>query len=322
MKSFSLKIFSNRHQISRSTLQSIIDWALDGGINLTVDFENVNFSSIPFIDYNYKSDIYDRGVIMGNNLYGIDPSWYDENISSKATKYDIVCFVVNQEQWQGKMAAGWRYDKNLGPIELQITASSQSSIMLQYLFHELSHSFYEIAGCPDRTHEFYYNGDTQCVKAVKAIVWPETKYASDDPIWWEKLINFLISFRKMTENQTPLVDSFCLAIQKHEGWYEGSRSWRNNNPGNIRYVGQAKAVGSDKNNFAIFANYQDGFDCLKNMIKNAATGLSRVYFPDDTIKDFFSKYAPSYDNNDSLHYAEVVADALGVSVDFKIKNLI
>ncbi len=314
-------------------------WANKGGIDLTIELKETSYEDIPFVDYGYNGDPYDKGIIIGNNLFGIFPPWYDENVSKLATGHDIVAFIVHPKQWKGQKAAGWRYDHNLGPVELQVCSQNEFETyspgdgkrylkFFMYLKHELSHAFYEIAGVPDKTHEYYYAGDWYCEKAIAEIKWPKPNYASDDPVWWTNFLNLLTYLKSImtTETKPPLkmdlLYPFCMAIQKHEGWYEGSRSWRNNNPGNIKYLGQAKTIGQDKNGFAIFENYQDGFNCLLNMVRRAATGLSKVYNPDDTIAQFFLKYAPPTDNNDSGRYAQVVANALGVSIDYKIKNLI
>jgi hypothetical protein len=55
-----------------------------------------------------------------------------------------------------------------------------------------------------------------------------------------------------------LLEAFCLAIRTHEGWFAGSRSQKNNNPGNCRYssVGYASIygkVGKDAQGFAVFS---------------------------------------------------------------------
>lgn len=120
-----------------------------------------------------------------------------------------------------------------------------------------------------------------------------------------------------------LLNVMCLAIQKHEGWYAGSRSYRNMNPGNLRWAHQTQSTGPDKDGYAMFATYQDGFNTLKGMILSAAKGLSKVYKPSDTLYDFFNKFAPASDNNLPLHYAEVVASAMNVNpATFRIMQLL
>ena len=111
-------------------------------------------------------------------------------------------------------------------------------------------------------------------------------------------------------------------IQEFEGWKPGSRSFRNNNPGNIRYIGQPSATGKDDKGFCIFKTYQDGFNCLCEILMNACTGKSKVYYPAMTLLQFFEKYAPSSDNNSPDNYAKFVAKRIGVEVNIKIKDLI
>src|SRR4029079_17524757 len=72
------------------------------------------------------------------------------------------------------------------------------------------------------------------------------------------------------EPKPNLLTKFCLAIQEHEGWLvpgkdypKGSRSYRNNNPGNIKYGDFAKSCGAirkDDKYFAVFESYLDGFN--------------------------------------------------------------
>ena len=117
---------------------------------------------------------------------------------------------------------------------------------------------------------------------------------------------------------------WALAIQKFEGYFKGSLSFKNNNPGNIRYAGMyaAMALRNDGNNFCVFESYEKGFEALKILLKRAASGLSSIYKPDDTLLQFYSKYAPSSDGNHPLTYATYIAKRIGVTVNTKIKELI
>lgn len=131
-----------------------------------------------------------------------------------------------------------------------------------------------------------------------------------------------------TEPKNDL-DLMCEAIKEFEGWFppsakhpNGSRSWRNKNPGNLRKANWSLAIGYDKDNFAIFKTKEDGMKTLKGMIKNAAIGKSQVYKPTDSILTFFKKYAPSVDGNHPAKYASYVALKMGVSpYDFQLQDL-
>lgn len=124
------------------------------------------------------------------------------------------------------------------------------------------------------------------------------------------------------DNKKELLQKMCLAIKKHEGWYEGSRSWRNNNPGNCRYssVGYLAKYGvveKDKDNFAIFKDYATGYLYLQNLILEKCRKN-----PNQNLYAFFEVYAPSFEN-DSKHYARIVATAMNVDPStWLVKNLL
>ncbi len=118
------------------------------------------------------------------------------------------------------------------------------------------------------------------------------------------------------------VVKMCEAIRRHEGWFPGSRSRRNKNPGNFKYIGQYKAIGKDAQGFAIFPDDETGWQHLLKVVHNACSGKSLMYPQTMTIYEYFAKYAPASDNNDSKRYAEVVAEACGVSPYLQIKDLL
>jgi hypothetical protein len=107
--------------------------------------------------------------------------------------------------------------------------------------------------------------------------------------------------------------SLASTIQTLEGWYPGSLSYRLNNPGNLKYAGQAGAVpssiaGPDGIPFAQFSTYDAGEAALERQIAlDASRGLS--------ISAFAKKYAPAEDANDPVSYAAHLAAARGLSVD-------
>ncbi len=82
------------------------------------------------------------------------------------------------------------------------------------------------------------------------------------------------------------------------------------------------AVGQ-QHGFCIFPDYDTGFTALKNVVRAAAKGESKVYKPTDTLLQFFSKYAPQEDHNDPESYAREVGRKLGVNYkEFKISQLL
>ena len=97
-------------------------------------------------------------------------------------------------------------------------------------------------------------------------------------------------------------------IQTIEGWFPGSVSQTNNNPGNLVYAGQPGATGASSSGFAVFPTAQAGYQALLNQINlDASRGL--------TIAQFAAKYAPAQDGNDPTSYAAQIAAATGLSVN-------
>jgi len=99
----------------------------------------------------------------------------------------------------------------------------------------------------------------------------------------------------------------------------------NHNPGNIRFAPNTwmeKIAIGQNHGFCIFPTYAVGYNVLRQIFINAATGKSKIYHPNDTLYQFYAKYAPNSDGNDSKHYAEVVASVIGVSPNTMIKTLV
>lgn len=146
---------------------------------------------------------------------------------------------------------------------------------------------------------------------------------------WINLIQFNYELSKFIGSPVSLLVRFATALKIHEGWYKGSRSYRNNSPGNFRYtkfVGTTLgAIGQDKQGFAIFKDYNSGFQALMKFITMAAQGRLNLtpYRPETTILQFFQIYAPAEDKNNPVLYAKIVGKSLGVDEKtFQIKNLL
>lgn len=119
------------------------------------------------------------------------------------------------------------------------------------------------------------------------------------------------------------LELMCQAIKEYEGYYPGSRSYKNSNPGNCRYspVGYLPIygkVGSDKNNFAIFSTYDLGWLYLHNLIKEKAKT-----HPTWSLVTFMKQYAPSTDGNNPDTYATYLGKHMGVNqFTFQLKDLL
>jgi hypothetical protein len=117
---------------------------------------------------------------------------------------------------------------------------------------------------------------------------------------------------------------FCDSIKVHEGYFKGSRSYRNCSPANFRYTELIKnlgATGHDAQNYAIFPSFAIGYKALEEFIKLAAQDKLTKY-KQANLLTFFQVYAPSSDNNNYLEYARVVGKALGVPINTRIKDII
>lgn len=141
------------------------------------------------------------------------------------------------------------------------------------------------------------------------------------------ILSWLFSETETMHNVgNSLIEKMAAAIEKVEGWFPGSRSQRNNNPGNLRWNGGEQwqgQIGVDSGNFIIFDSYNNGKRALMKLITNAATGqLAPSYDPRSGLYSFFQRYAPSSDNNDPKSYAEQVAAYMQIDVNTPISQFV
>jgi hypothetical protein len=90
------------------------------------------------------------------------------------------------------------------------------------------------------------------------------------------------------------------------------RGIRNNNPGNLNYVGQAGATREEGPNgrFAVFKTAKDGLEALANQLRlYGDRGL-------DTVREVVTTYAPSSEN-DTRAYIDQLAQFMGIDPDEK-----
>jgi hypothetical protein len=115
-----------------------------------------------------------------------------------------------------------------------------------------------------------------------------------------------------------ILDKMAKAIMEFEGYFEGSVSYKNNNPGNIKNVGQfGSDVGTDSQGHAIFPTFQDGYNALIKQLRLIVYGGSTVYNPSMTFYQVFAKYA----EGNSRQYAEFVASRLGVPPTARMQDI-
>ncbi len=98
---------------------------------------------------------------------------------------------------------------------------------------------------------------------------------------------------------------------------QGSRNWRNNNPGNIEYGPYARsqgAVGSD-GRFAIFPSYEAGRAAKENLLFNTSG------YSGKTIGGAINRYAPPSDGNNTNGYIGAITRGLGVPASTPMSSL-
>ena len=106
---------------------------------------------------------------------------------------------------------------------------------------------------------------------------------------------------------------------------------KNNNPGNLRFTGQAGAS-QGVGGFARFDTPQAGFEAMVSDLTYKMTGQSKNAIPDgpnkgkklsasSPLEDLIRIYAPSADSNDPQGYANTVANALGITKDTPLSQI-
>lgn len=271
----------------------------------------------------------------------VDKSWFDTAVTANSTA-DVVCLHIDRKTWKtlgGKKENNGRYFvDNDGVSEFYVVADERQTknrgrrwdMFVHTFMHELCHALYSRGGQPlksivldeqfiagtDNTHYF------DKVQKNLDLVWPDIAFLKDT----KNIIARVVDSLKSAFNK-PTISQFAEAIKEFEGWFppgtkgypKGSVSYRNNNPGNLRW---SPFESGNVNNFSVFKTYDDGWKGLLHQIRIAVNGKSKVYRPTDTILQFFEKYAPSSDNNYPHIYAQFVAKKLGVTTALRLENLL
>lgn len=120
----------------------------------------------------------------------------------------------------------------------------------------------------------------------------------------------------------------ALAIQEREGWKSpleapetgGSRSYRNQNPGNLRKSPFQIGI---KDGFAVFRDSMAGtmalhWDLIQKCTGNTTSGLSG----DSTLAQLIQIWAPPADGNDTEKYIADVCAMTGLKPTDKLSSLL
>jgi hypothetical protein len=101
-----------------------------------------------------------------------------------------------------------------------------------------------------------------------------------------------------------VVDALASAITLQEGG-PGSLNYRNNNPGNLRFVGQTGAV-LGEGGFARWSTWDEGVYALKAQINLDATrGTDAAGHPTTTVGELIASWAPASENDTAGYIAAV-----------------
>lgn len=124
------------------------------------------------------------------------------------------------------------------------------------------------------------------------------------------------------------IQRLALAIAEQEGWLTpkeagnncGSRSWRNNNPGNLRT--SPLMIGTD-GGFAVFKTENGGFAALEwDLTQKAKGNTSTGLGPKSTLRELIFKWAPPSDSNNSEAYLTNIIKMTGFPESTQLTSLL
>lgn len=98
--------------------------------------------------------------------------------------------------------------------------------------------------------------------------------------------------------------------------HNGTRAWRNNNPGNIRPGRFSDRIGGigRAGGFAVFPDEQTGLDAIVRLLKTDS-------YQKKTLAGAIRSWAPPSDGNNTSAYQRQVEKAIGVSINTPMRNL-
>ena len=352
-----LLICINTHWTSLPDKVSALQKMFEPEVLFSITTKETDFSIVPFVDYagqkRIDDDWYQKNITPLAIGYDVVAFIVPANQ-----------WLANNNFWGFKT-----FDKPIGQIEIgcdenqifQFPGELQQNAFVYFLAHELRHYLmqftykkdYDPVAYPE--DNYYVHFLDRIYKSqvpeqfLKELDFVEPKTADKTYGWLLAIINFLKSFtnlapeeevliRKVAEqyNPTPAVPKvsrlrdLAAAIQSFEGWYKGSVSYKNNNPGNLKWAGQSKAIGKDNQGHARFATYKDGWDALIYQLKIIANGTSNA-FTNRARSDFGIKncgdlnifqFCSIFAEANTAQYATHIATKLGISQSTQLKTLL
>lgn len=116
----------------------------------------------------------------------------------------------------------------------------------------------------------------------------------------------------------PRLFELARAIQIFEGWFPGSRSFRNKNPGNLR--GGVGNLGNDSDGFVRFVSYFHGMYALCWDLYLKCSGYTGTSLgPGCNLRDLVEVYAPGADGNHVGEYVGFLVARLNLPETTKLE---
>lgn len=282
-------------------------------------------------DFTISESLYSFSVVSGNGLSGYSNqptliSYIDPNQIPHNPNYDCTGLVYASEHYTGPYTMCPVETQGL-TFQIEYIPGEDPNVFREFMCHEVLHKCFRLSGINDTVHQHGGLADPR----------PEANFSdclNQLKPWWSKvpnnadivtlttirdlLLKVLSLYQLLVSQKKSRINEWASAIKNFEGWYPGSRAYRNNNPGNLKFAGQKGTTGQDEQGHAIFGTYSQGWDALINQLTIAANGKSKIYKPTDTLLQFFQKYA----EKNWTEEAESVSRELKVSVGIAIKDLL
>ena len=158
-------------------------------VDIQFDVLHTSFNDVPFTPYTSE----DNNQNKLGELQGVDPVWYDKNITPLAFQnegYEMIILLLPRKQWpELSKARGWRADADEGVVKLQVACDEKekeewggygkTTTFYQLVRHEIMHGLYMISGQNDQTHYWFDRGMLE-VARDSILLTPLIKYLSSN----------------------------------------------------------------------------------------------------------------------------------------------
>lgn len=239
-------------------------------IELDITLKHTDFQDIPWSIYSS-----DDSTQIG--FKGIDPVWYDKNVTPLGIGYDVVLLVLDRKDWKSLKARGWRTDYDQGPVQLHIGAGENEnmkwtnfppmSAFFQLARHEILHACYMLSGQYDMTHHYWNRGEIE--KALSNLNMPKDLRTATllRTVNWLKSV--LDRLRASQSTVPPLPEPPIEGVLTNsERLYKGAKSYLGKNMTSPGIPGELGCASSLNNVFKlVFGVYIGGGASTAEMFK-------------------------------------------------------